>query len=471
MTGEQVLEPSARPSSWRSLLGEAIRGSAHDYTGGPIGRALLLLAVPMVLETAMESVFALTDIFWVSRLGAEAIAAVGLTESMMTLVYTAAIGLGIGVSAMVARRIGEKDPTAAATAAVQGIAIGLLVAAGVAVAGISFAPGLLRVMGASPALALHGAGYTRMMLGGSASVLLLFLINAIFRGAGDPAIAMRTLWLGNGINLVLDPCLIFGLGPFPAMGVTGAAVATTIGRGIAVLYQVHRLRQPGGRLWIGRSDLRLRPAIMRRVLRLSGTGTFQVLVATSSYIALVRILSSFGDAAVAGYTVAIRLAIFAMLPSWGLSNAAATMVGQALGAGKPERARKAVWRAAQVNVAFLGTIGLLFLVCAVPLVHVFTSDPAASPLAISALRTLSAGFGLYALGMVLTGAFNGAGDPWTPTWLNLGCFWLLEIPLAWTLARAFGPFGVFVSVPLAEAALAGAAAVMFRRGKWAASLV
>ncbi len=466
MATEQILEQRPHRRPWRRLIGDAIRGVPHDYTAGPIGRALLLLAVPMVLETAMESVFALTDIFWVSRLGAEAIATVGLTESMMTLVYTAAIGLGIGVSAMVARRIGEKDPAAAATAAVQGIALGLLVAAGVALAGITLAPQLLRLMGASPALALHGAGYTRMMLGGSASVLLLFLINAIFRGAGDPAIAMRTLWLGNGINLVLDPCLIFGLGPFPALGVTGAAVATTMGRGTAVLYQAYRLSRDGGRLCIRRPDLRLRPDIMRRVLRLSGTGTFQVLVATSSYIGLVRILSTFGEAAVAGYTVAIRLAIFALLPSWGLANAAATMVGQALGAGKPERARRAVWRAAQVNVAFLGGIGLVFLVWAGPVVGVFTSDPGAAPLAVTALRILSLGFAFYALGMVLTSAFNGAGDPWTPTWLNLSCFWLLEIPLAWLLSRQMGPLGVFLSIPLAEGALTLAAAGLFRRGRW-----
>src|SRR5712692_4378399 len=320
------------------VVRDAVRGVRHDYTAGSIGRAIVLLAIPMILEMAMESIFAVVDVFWVSRLGPDAVATVGLTESMLTLVYTAAMGLSIGVTAVVARRIGEKRPDAAAAAAVQGIALGLAVAAGVAVLGLALAPRLLGVMGASPAVTAIGSGYTRMMLGGSATVLLLFLINAIFRGAGDAAIAMRVLWLANSINILLGPCLIFGLGPLPRLGVTGAAVATTIGRGSGVLFQLYRLWRGDARVSIRRAQLTLQPVVMRTMLRLSGTGTFQVLIGTASWIFLVRIISSFGTDAIAGYQIAIRIIVFALLPSWGLANAAATIVGQGLGAGNPDRA-------------------------------------------------------------------------------------------------------------------------------------
>src|SRR5881396_1025185 len=366
---------------------------------------------------------------------------------MLTLVYTAAMGLSIGVAAVVARRIGER-PDAAAEAAVQGIALGLGVAAVAACLGITLAPRLLAVMGASPAVTAIGSGYTRMMLGGSATVLLLFLINAIFRGAGDAAIAMRVLWFANAINIVLGPCFIFGIGPFPRLGVTRAAVATTIGRGTGVLYQLYRLTRGDARVAVRRIHLALRPAIMAHLLRLSGSGTFQVLVGTASYIGLVRIMSSFGSAALAGYTIAIRLVVFCLLPSWGLSNAAATMVGQSLGAGKPERAERAVWIASGYNMAVLGSVGVLFIILANPIVGLFTHDPTAAPTGALALRTMSFGFLFYALGMVLTSAFNGAGDTWTPTWINLACFWLWEIPLAYVLARVagVGPFGVFLAI-------------------------
>src|SRR5216117_2275255 len=386
---------------------------------------------------------------------------------MLTLVYTAAMGLSIGVAAVVARRIGER-PDAAAEAAVQGIALGLGVAAVAACLGITLAPRLLGVMGATPAVTAIGSGYTRMMLGGSATVLLIFLINAIFRGAGDAAIAMRVLWLANAINILLGPCLIFGLGPFPKLGVTGAAIATTIGRGTGVLYQIYRLTRGDARVAVRRIHLVLKPAIMTSLIRLSGSGTFQVLVGTASYIGLVRIVSTFGSAALAGYTIAIRLVIFCLLPSWGLSNAAATMVGQSLGAGKPERAERAVWIASGYNMAVLGSVGVLFIILANPIVGLFTHDPTAAPIGALALRTMSFGFLFYALGMVLTSAFNGAGDTWTPTWINLACFWAFEIPLAYVLARVagVGPFGVFLAITVGYSSFAVVSALLFRRGKW-----
>jgi putative MATE family efflux protein len=464
----QQAAPDAAYGFW-ATVGEALRGSHHhDYTAGPIGRAIILLAIPMVMEMVMESVFAVVDVFWVAHLGPNAVATVGLTESMLALVYTAAMGLSIGVMAMVARRIGEKNPAAAAEAAVQGIALGLIVAAVMGTLGAIFAPQLLAIMGASPEVIAIGSGYTRVMLGGNVVIVLLFLINATFRGAGDAAIAMRVLWLANWINILLGPCLIFGLGPFPELGVQGAAIATTIGRGTGVLYQIYRLTRRDGRIVIHRDQVRLRPAVMRTVLRLSGTGTFQVLVHTASWIGLVRIISTFGAQALAGYTIGVRIIIFALLPSWGLANAAATMVGQGLGAGKPERAERAVWIAGLYNMCFLGTVGLVFVLLADPIVRLFTTDPAVAPVAASCLRIVSYGYLFYAWGMVLTQAFNGAGDTWTPTWLNLCCFWLWEIPLAWALAVhfGFGPTGVFLAITTAFSTLAVVSAILFRRGRW-----
>lgn len=454
--------------TWWTVVRDSIRGTHHDYTSGPIARAVVLLAIPMILEMMMESVFAVCDVFFVSRLGPDATATVGLTESMLTIVYTVAIGLSIGVAATVARRIGEKRPEAAAEAAVQGIALGLVVAAIVAVIGVTLAPRLLAIMGASASVQAVGSTYTRVMLGGSASVLLLFLINAIFRGAGDAAIAMRVLWLANAINIILGPCLIFGLGPFPRLGVAGAAVATTIGRSTGVLFQLYRLSRGDARVTVRRANLAVRPAIMASLIRLSGSGTFQVLVGTASYVGLVRILSTFGSNAVAGYTIAIRLVIFWMLPSWGLSNAAATMVGQSLGAKDPDRAERAVWIAAKYNMIVLGIVGLLFILFAGPIVGVFTHFPAAASIGAQALRTMSYGFVFYALGMVLTQSFNGAGDTWTPTWINLFCFWILEIPLAYVLSHManIGPLGVFLAIMIGYSCLALVSTVLFRRGGW-----
>src|SRR5216117_1487750 len=456
------------PRGFWETVREAIRGTHHDYTSGPIGRAIILLAVPMVLEMVMESVFAVVDVFWVAHLGSNAVATVGLTESILTLVYTTAMGLSIGVTAMVARRIGEKNPAGAAEAAVQGIALGVIAAVLIGIAGVLLAPRLLAVMGASPDVIALGHNYTRVMLGGNIVILLLFLINAIFRGAGDAAIAMRVLWLANSINIVLGPVLIFGVGPFPRLGLMGAAIATTIGRGTGVLYQLYRLWRRDGRVVIRREQIALKPAVMKTLLRLSGTGTFQVFIGMASWIGLTRINASFGAEGLAGYTIAIRIIIFALLPSWGLANAAATMVGQALGAGKPERGEQAVWRAAFYNLVFLCAAGLVFIAFANPIANQFTDDPTVVSIAAQCLRIISYGYVFYAYGMVLTNSFNGAGDTWTPTWLNLFCFWLWEIPLAWVLARHFnlGPQGVAWAVTIAFSTLAVASAVLFRRGRW-----
>ena len=454
-------------SFWQTIR-EAVRGTHHDYTSGPIGRAILLLAVPMVLEMLMESLFAVADIFWAGHLGSAAVATINLTESMLTVVYTGAMGLSIGVTAMVARRIGEKNPTGAAEAAVQGIALGVIIAVIVGVLGVLFAPNLLGIMGAAPDVIAMGQSYTRIMLGGNIVILLIFLINAIFRGAGDAAIALRVLTIANGINLVLCPMLMFGVGPFPRLGVAGAAIGTTIGRGVGVLYQFYRLWRRDGRVVIHREQLALKAVVMKTLLRLSGTGTFQVFVGMASWIGLTRINASFGTEALAGYAIAIRIIIFALLPAWGLANAAATMVGQSLGAGKPERGEQAVWRAAFYNLVFLGVAGLGFVVFANPIAHAFTKDPAVASIAAECLRIISYGYLFYAYGMVLTNSFNGAGDTWTPTWLNLFCFWLWEIPLAWVLARHFnlGPQGVAWAVTIAFSTLAVASAVLFRRGRW-----
>jgi putative MATE family efflux protein len=456
------------PTIWAAVK-EAVRGAhRHDYTAGPIGRALLLLAVPMVLEVALESVFAVVNVFWVGRLGANAVATVGLTEAMFTTIYALGMGLGIGATAMVARRIGEKNPEGAARAAVQAIAMGILVAVPIAITGGLFAPRLLGLMGASPEVIAGGSNYPRILFGGNFIILLLFLINAIFRGAGDATIAMRSLWIANICNLILDPLLIFGIGPFPELGVTGAAVATTVGRGMGVVYQFYRLSGRNNRFVIRREHLRLEFDLLGRLLRLSGTGIFQILIGTTSWIGLVRIISTFGSQALAGYTIAIRVVMFALLPSWGMANAAATMVGQSLGAGKPDRAERSVWLASRYNLYFLGFVGLLFMTFAPVIVSAFTSDPVVHDYAVNGLRIISAGFLFYAYGMVLTSSFNGAGDTWTPTLLNLFCFWLWEIPLAWVLSKHFamGPNGVSIAIAVAFSTLAVASTVLFKRGTW-----
>ncbi len=467
------MPPKLESQSFWSAVRESLRGSHRDYTKGPIGRSIIMLAIPMVLEMCMESIFAVVDIKWVSYLGPDAMATVGLTESLMTLVYTVAIGLSIGATATVARRIGEQNRDGAARAAVQSLLLALIVSAIIALIGAPLAPKLLALMGASPAVVAEGSGFTRVMLACNASVVMLFMINAIFRGAGDAAIAMRVLWFANAINIVLGPCFIFGLGPFPELGVTGAAVATSIGRGTGALYALSRLVRSGGRFDIRREHLRFEPAIMMRLVRLSATGTFQVFIGMASWIGLVRTISTFGTNALAGYIIGIRVIIFALLPSFGMSNAAATMVGQALGAGKPDRAERAVWKAGFYNMIFLGSVGLIFVIFARQIINLFTHDPNVVPYGVDCLRIVAYGFIFYAYGMVLTQSFNGAGDTWTPTIINLFVFWLWELPLAYVLAvvLGIGPRGVFLAIMIAFSTLAIVSALVFRRGKWKAKAV
>jgi putative MATE family efflux protein len=459
---------SDSPESWWNVVVHALKGTGGDPTQGPLERAIVLLAVPMVLEMVMESVFAVVDIFFVSRLGDEAIAGVALTESVLTLIYTVAMGLSIGVTAVVARRIGEGDADGAARATVQGVLLGGAIAVVFGVVGVVWAGDLLRIMGADGPTAAISLPYTRVMFGTNAVILLLFLQNAAFRGAGDAAIAMRVLWLANGINIVLDPCLIFGLGPFPELGVQGAAVATSIGRGTAVLVQLYTLFRLGGRLKIALSHVRVQAAIMARIVRLSATATFQTFIGMASWIGLIRITAEFGSEALAGYAIAVRVILFALLPAWGLGNAAATMVGQGLGAKDPDRAERAVWIAAKMNFYFLGAVGVGFVVFAPLIVSAFGGTAEASAYAVSCLRIVSLGFVFYAYGMVLTAAFNGAGAVWTPTIINLFCFWLFEIPLGWALAvpLGFGPNGIFVAMMLAFSSVAVVSGIIFKRGRW-----
>ena len=467
MNSPEIVLASPPTGFWGSIR-EALRGSHQDFTTGSLNRAVVLLAIPMVLEMALESLFAVVDVFWVGRLGANAVATVGLTESLLSLVFAVGFGLGMSTTAMVARRIGEKDRMGAATAGVQAIFIGLATSLAVGLPCYVYAPRLLGVMGASPEIVALGSGYARIALGGCGAIVMLFLNNAIFRGAGDAAVAMRLLWVSNIINLVLDPCLIFGWGPFPKLGVTGAAMATFTGRSIGVLYQFYRLLRGTERIHILVSQVRVNAGVLLRLLRVSLTGILQFAIADVSWIGLVRIVSVFGSAALAGYTIAIRILIFVLLPSWGLSNAAATLVGQNLGAKQPERAEQSVWRTGLYNMLFLGAVGVFFVIAAEPVIRLFTNDPAVVPLAVSCLRILSYGNIGYAYGMVMLQAFNGAGDTVTPTIVNLFGFWLLEIPLAYVLAipAKFGPTGVYYSIVAAEAAIAVAGVLIFRRGRW-----
>jgi putative MATE family efflux protein len=463
-----VSSTETSPQSVWATFREAVRGSHQDYTEAPIGRAVILLSVPMVLEMMMESVFLLVDTFFVGKLGANAVAVVGVTESLMIMVYAVAMGLAIGAAAVVARRIGEKDPDGAAHAAFQAIVFGVLVSVVVGVVGVLFAPDLLRLMGADDEVVALGTGFARVMLGGSGVVLLLFLINAVFRGAGDAAIAMRVLWFANAINIILGPMLIFGVGPFPELGVLGAGIATTFGRGCGVIYQLYCLTRPGSRLRIQRRHVGLDVPVMKTILNIAGTAMFQNFVNTASWAALVRLMAGFGSAALAGNTIGIRIILFALLPSFGVSNAGATLVGQNLGAGKPERAEEAAWTAGRYNTYCLGVVGVIFLLFAPDLTAVFTDDPEVAAHATHSLRIISAGFLFYGYGMVLTAAFNGAGDTRTPTLINLVCMWLWEIPLAWVLAYplGFGPTGIFMAVGIAFSTLAFVSGWLFSRGTW-----
>lgn len=466
---EPIPHETSPPSQsvWRSIV-QALRGENHDYTSVTLSRAVLLLAVPMVLEMLMESVFAVVDVFWVSKLGQNAIAVIGLTESVMALIYAVAIGISFAATAIVSRRIGEKNPELAAQAAGQIIVLGVVLAAALGIGLGYFADDILRAMGADEAVIAQGTNYARMMFGGNATVFMIFLINAVFRGAGDATLAMRTLMLSNAINLILDPCFIFGWGPFPELGVTGAAVATNIGRGIGVCYQVWHLTGHASRIRLHWPDLRPRADSIATILRTSGNGIFQLLISTTSWVGLFKILALFGSPAVAGYTIAIRVIIFALMPAWGLANAGATLVGQNLGAKKPERAEAAVKIAIRFNVIFLGAVGLIFVVFARPIAGLFTNDPEVFSHVVRALWIVSLAFPLYAAGMGMEGAFNGAGDTWTPTRLNFFCFWLGQVPLAWVLAKplGLGPTGVFIAVPVSFSVLTLWSGVLFLRGAW-----
>ena len=460
-------------SAWAAIR-EAVRGDTHrDFTQERIGRAITLLAIPMVLEASMESLFAIVDMFWVAKLGSDAVATVGLTESVLTLLFAIAMGLGTAAAALVARRIGEKNNDGAADAAMQGILLGFVFAGVIGITGAWFAPDVLRLMGASDAIVRNGAGYTRVIYGSSASVMLLFLINGVFRGAGDAALAMRVLWIANLINIVLNPLLIFGLGPFPKLGVMGSGVGTAIGRSTGVLLQLWALTRGKSRVVVHLRHLRFHGEVMLTLIKVSAGGVFQYFVGMASWIGLVRMAASFGSIAVAGYTLAIRIVIFAILPSWGMANAAATLVGQNLGAKKPDRAEESVWRAGFYNMIFLGVVALTFVVFAQPLVAIFTDDPGVLPVAVKALRLISYGYIFYAWGMVMVSSFNGAGDTYTPTVLNVLCYWLLRIPLAWALSfkTGLGPNGVFLSIPIADSVLAIVGVIAFRTGKWKAQKV
>ncbi|MBN1222384.1 MAG: MATE family efflux transporter [Candidatus Aminicenantes bacterium] len=451
-----------------SDIREAIAGSDKDFTSIKLGRAIFLLALPMVLELAMESVFAVVDIFFVSKLGADAVATVGITESLMTIVYSLAMGLATATTALVSRRIGEKNPSGASTAAVQAILIGVALSLLISLPGILYAKDILRLMGASPDLIRSYSGYTTVMLGANAVIFLLFIINAVFRSSGDAAVSMRVLWLANGINIFLDPCLIFGWDPFPVSGVMGAAVATNIGRGIAILYQFNLLFRGNKRVRLKMSSWKIDFKVIRTLIRLSLGGIGQSLIATTSWIGLVRIVSMFGSAVVAGYTIAIRIVLFSLLPAWGLSNAASTLVGQNLGAGKPDRAESSAWRTGFINMGFMGFVGLSIIVFPEFLMRFFIRDQVVVASGSACLRLLGYGYLSYGLGMAIVNSFNGAGDTATPTYINFFCFWLLEIPLAYVLALPLGleEKGVYVAILAAETMMTVAAVLLFRRGKW-----
>jgi MATE family, multidrug efflux pump len=463
----------ASRTNWFALIKEAVFGSHQDFTAISVDRAIVLLAVPMVLEMAMESLFGIVDIFFVAHLGADATATVGITEGMLVLVMAVAFGLSMGATAVVARRVGEHDKNGAAEAAVQCILIGLGFALVILSIALPFAPRLLAWMGASTQILAVGSLYTRIMLSTSGIIVLLFLINAVFRGAGDAAVAMRVLWLANFINLCLDPCLIRGLGPFPKLGVTGAAVSTSIGRSIGVLFQLYMLSKGSAHLEILKKHIRLKLKVMWNILEVAGVGVLQLLVATASWVVMVRLVQSFGSQATAGYTVAIRIVIFSTLPSWGLGSAAATLVGQNLGAKQPERAEQSVWRASFFNAVFLGVVSIVFFIWAPQLVGIFSADPQVVHYGASCLRIISLCYVLWAYGEIIVQAFNGAGDTWTPTLINFFVYWVVQLPLAFVLAFKFnfGPNGAYYGILAAEILLALIGIYVFRKGKWKEKIV
>lgn len=447
---------------------KAIAGKELEFTSGSIRKAVFLLSVPMVLEMMMESIFFLVDAYFVSSLGANAIATVGLTESVVTLVYAIAIGLSMGVTAIVARRIGEKDIPGASQTAVQCIILGIAVAMGISVIGILFPEEILSLMGGEPDLIAEGAGYTQILLGGNVTIMLLFLINAIFRGAGDASVAMKVLIFSNLLNIILDPILIFGWGPIPAYGVKGAAIATTIGRGSAVLLQLLILFMGWSKIKVGLKDVVLRAKVMVNLIKVSLGGIGQFIIGTSSWVFLMRIMAEFGSEVLAGYTIAIRVLMFTLMPSWGMSNAAATLVGQNLGAGKPKRAESSVWKTGKYNAWFMVVVSLFYLFFAEFILKIFSDDPQVVENGALSLRVIAAGYVFYAYGMVIVQAFNGAGDTKTPTIINFFCFWVFQLPFAYVAALYFelGVLGVLLAITFAEVLIAIISLAWFKKGHW-----
>lgn len=456
-----------RVSIWQHIK-NAISGTEADYTAIPMKKAIFLLAVPMILELVMESTFAVVDIYFVSKLGASAVATVGLTETYLFLLYSIAMGLAMAVTAIIARRIGEKNKESAGTTAVQSIILAILASLPFSLAGIFFAKDLLALMGADQWSIDNGYRYTQWMLGGNMVIMLLFVINAIFRGAGDAAIAMRVLWISNGMNILLCPLLIFGWGLIPALGIEGAAVATNIGRGTGVLVQLWFLFKGNKRIQVRLSELYWDAKSMLGILRTSIGGIGQMIVAMTSWIFLMRILAEVGSEAVAGATIAIRLMMFTMMPAWGLSNAAATLVGQNLGAGSPDRAESAVWKTGSYNMVYLLIVSVIYFAFNDSLMRIFTDDSKVIEIGAEWLRILSFSYFVYGWWMVSTAAFNGAGDTSTPTYINLVFFWLIQIPLSWYLAISLGweQSGVFWGVFFSETSVGLFTLWLFSRGRW-----
>ncbi|MDL5511927.1 MATE family efflux transporter [Arenibacter sp. M-2] len=446
----------------------ALSGKDFDFTTGSIRKAIFMLSIPMVLEMLMESIFALVDIAYVSRVSVNAVATIGLTESVITLIYAVAIGLSMAATAIVARRVGEKKLKEARESAVQAILLGITVAIVTGIFGALYSKEILGLMGGSPQLIQEGQGYTQLMLGGNITILLLFLINAIFRGAGDASVAMWILVLSNGLNIILDPIFIFGWGPIPEYGVMGAAIATNIGRGTAVLFQLIILFYGWSKIKICISDIVIRLKVMANILKVSAGGIAQFLIGTSSWIFLMRIMSEFGSEVLAGYTIAIRVMMFTLMPSWGMSNAAATLVGQNLGADQPDRAEESVWKTGKYNAIFMFTISLIYLCFAEKIILFFNTTPEVVEYGTLCLQIIAAGYVFYAYGMVLTQAFNGAGDTGTPTKINFLIFWAFQLPFAYVLAITFnyGAVGVFLAISIAEVLLTLISYLLFKKGKW-----
>ncbi|MEQ8416874.1 MAG: MATE family efflux transporter [Imperialibacter sp.] len=447
---------------------EALKGGEQDFTEGNLNKAIFLLSIPMIIEMSMESIFAVVDVFFVSKVSVNAVATVGLTESVMMIVYSVAVGLSMAATATVARRIGEKNHQAASVAAVQAIILGLTFALVIGLAGAFYAREILQIMGGSPELIAEGYGYTRWIFLGNVSLMLIFLINAIFRGAGDASIAMWALFLANAINCVLDPLFIFGFGPIPAMGVEGAAIATTTGRSIGVVFQVYHLFKGNSRIKITIRSLVVKWDILKNMIKVSIGGVGQFLIESASWIFLMRVMSLFGESALAGYTISFRVLVFTLMPSWGLANAAGTLVGQNLGALKPDRAETSVWRTALINVVFLGIVGAVFLIFAEEVIAIFTPDEAVVSFGTQSLQIICLGYVFFAYGMVLIQAFNGAGDTRTPSVINIFVFWIFQIPFAYWLAvtMGWGPSGVFWAIAVAHSLLAIIGVIIFRRGRW-----